>query len=210
MLKVGFIGWRGMVGSVLMERMKLNQDFKKIQPYFFSTSNVGGETPNIGSRKNTLLDAYKLEDLINLDCIVSMQGSEYTNKILPQLQKLGYLGYWIDASSAIRMNDRSVIILDPVNYPQIEAGLNAGVKLYSGGNCTVSLMLMALSGLFKYDMIEWVNTQTYQAASGAGANNMRELIHQYGSIYNSVSEDLINSNAHILEIDNKISQILRS
>ena len=209
MLKVGFVGWRGMVGSVLMERMRSNADFKKINPVFFSTSNASGIAPNMGQSQNKLLDAYDINALESLDCIVSMQGSDYTNQVLPKLQQAGYQGYWLDASSALRMQDNNIIILDPINYQQIIEGLNSGIKIYSGGNCTVSLMLMALSGLFKHDLIEWVNSQTYQAASGAGANNMRELVSQYGVMYNAVADKLEDKNTSILDIDSQISSVLR-
>ena len=210
MLNIGFIGWRGMVGSVLMERMQTNSDFKKINPVFFSTSNIGGSAPNVGQNQTILLDAHDEDALTGLDCIVTLQGSDYTRLILPKLQQSGYTGYWIDASSALRMQDNNILVLDPINHQQIIDGLNSGIKFYSGANCTVSLMLMALAGLFKHDLIEWVTSHTYQAASGAGANNMRELISQCGAIYNSVSPQLEDKTANILEIDSKVSNTLRS
>jgi aspartate-semialdehyde dehydrogenase len=210
MLNIGFIGWRGMVGSVLMERMQSNFDFQKINPVFFSTSNIGGIAPNVGQSQTILLDAYDIDVLAGLDCIVTLQGSNYTHQILPKLQQAGYNGYWLDASSALRMQDNNILVLDPINYQQIIDGLNSGIKIYSGANCTVSLMLMALAGLFKHGLIEWVTSHTYQAASGAGANNMRELINQCGVMYNSVADKLNNKSINILEIDSQISKTLCS
>ncbi len=210
MLKVGYIGWRGMVGSVLMNRMQQENDFAKIEPYFFSTSNVGGDAPNIGRPIPKLLDAYDINILKDLDCIVTTQGSEYTEEVLPKLQAAGYTGYWVDASSSLRMNDNSIIILDPINRHVINKGLENGIKIYSGGNCTVSLMLLALGGLFERDLIEWVDSMTYQAASGAGANNMRELLIQSGYIYNDVKMLLDTPNCNILDIDAKVADILKS
>jgi aspartate-semialdehyde dehydrogenase len=183
MLRVGFIGWRGMVGSVLMERMLDQSDFAMMEPYFFSTSNSGGELPKelLSYSKNPkLLDAYNIQDLLKLDVIVTLFGSEYTHYILPKLRKAGYTGYFLDASSFLRMDKDSVIVLDPINYDLIIKALNSGIKNYIGGNCTVSLMLMGLAGLFQHDLVEWVSSMTYQSASGAGANNMRELLVQNG------------------------------
>lgn len=208
MLKVGFVGWRGMVGSVLMERMRDNNDFKKIDAVFFSTSDVGGAAPDFGQRHKILLDAYDAAALSNLDCIVTAQGGDYTNAIMPKLTSADYKGFFVDASSALRMSEKSILILDPINYNQIVHGIKNGTKIYSGSNCTVSLMLLSISGLLKHDLVEWVSSQTYQAASGAGANNMRELISQCGSIYDAVKDNLDQTN--ILEIDQKVSNILRS
>jgi len=175
MLKVGFIGWRGMVGSVLMQRMQQENDFSKILPIFFSTSEVGNIC-NINNSK--LLDAYNTDALMELDCIVTTQGSEYTNQILPVLRGRGYTGYWIDASSALRMQDDTIIALDPVNYDQILLGLKSGIKNYAGGNCSITLSLLGLSGLFKENLIESMSMMTYQSASGAGSQNIRELLNK--------------------------------
>lgn len=210
MLRVGFIGWRGMVGSVLMERMHANNDFKKINAVFFSTSDVGGTAPDAGQQYKTLLDAYDIKALSGLDCIVTAQGGDYTNEVMPKLKAANYRGFFVDASSALRMSDESILILDPLNYNQIVDGIKNGTKIYSGSNCTVSLMLLAISGLLKHDVVEWVSSQTYQAASGAGANNMRELISQCGTMFSAVAQDLEDKNTNILEIDRKVSEILRS
>lgn len=210
MLNVGFVGWRGMVGSVLLERMLAEGDFKQISPVFFSTSNVGGNGPDVGLPITKLLDAYAIDQLVNLDVIVTTQGSEYTEKVLPQLNAAGFKGYWLDASSCLRMKDNSVIVLDPINRNVIDKALDSGIKIYSGGNCTVSLMLMGLGGLFENNLVEWVSSMTYQAASGAGANNMRELLSQSGYLYNSVSDLLANPKTDILAVDAKVNQALRS
>lgn len=213
MLKVGFIGWRGMVGSVLMNRMLECSDFKLIEAFFFSTSNIGGNVPLnlLANAKNThLLDANNIHDLLKLDVIVTLFGSEYTNKILPQLRANGYAGYFLDASSALRMEHDSVIVLDPINRDLIDKSLNLGIKNYVGGNCTVSLMLMGLAGLFKNNLIEWISSMTYQAASGAGANNMRELLIQNGQMYNHVKDLLDNPYSDILEINQKVNNLLNS
>ena len=182
MLKIGFIGWRGMVGSVLMERMLQEKDFHDYEAVCFTTSNVGGAGPDIGMEIPGLKDAYDLELLSSLDIAVTCQGSGYTKKVYPELRKKGWKGYWIDAASALRMEDESIIVLDPVNRSVIDNALSSGVKTYIGGNCTVSLMLMALGGLFSNEMVEWVSSMTYQAASGAGANNMKELVSQMAAI----------------------------
>lgn len=210
MLKIGFIGWRGMVGSVLMKRMLENNDFKKIDAVFFSTSDVGGTAPDLGQKHKILLDAYKVKALLDLDCIVTAQGGNYTNEIMPKLKDAGFNGFFIDASSALRMSEDSLLILDPINYDQIVHGIKTGTKIYCGSNCTVSLMLLAISGLIKHDLVEWVSSQTYQAASGAGANNMRELIGQCGAMYNSVARELVNANANILDIDQTVNEVLHS
>lgn len=210
MLRIGFIGWRGMVGSVLMERMRANNDFKKMEAVFFSTSNLGGVAPQVGQKQEFLLNAYEINDLLDLDCIVTMQGSEYTNEVMPKLKAGNYSGFFIDASSALRMAEDSLLILDPINYDQIIEGIKSGTKIFSGANCTVSLMLLAISGLIKHDLVEWVSSQTYQAASGAGANHMRELLVQFGELYNEVADDLAYKNSNVLELEHKISHKLRS
>ena len=210
MVKVGFIGWRGMVGSVLMERMRQENDFRDCEYLFFTTSNVGGRGPDIGIDIPDLKDAYDINLLSSLDIVVTCQGSDHTKKVYPELRETGWNGYWIDASSALRMNDDSIIVLDPVNLSVIESGLASGIKTYVGGNCTVSLMLMALGGLFARDMIEWVSSMTYQAASGAGANNMKELVAQMAAI-GKVSKDLLDNPASsAIEIDALITRELRS
>jgi aspartate-semialdehyde dehydrogenase len=175
MMRVGFIGWRGMVGSVLMGRMKEEKDFDLVDPVFFTTSNVGGKGPSIGKDVPSLKDAKNIDELKKLDTIISCQGGEYTTGVYPKLRAAGWKGYWIDAASTLRMEKDAIIILDPVNMKVIKDGMVKGVKNYIGGNCTVSLMLMALVGLYERDLVEWMSAMTYQAASGAGANNMREL-----------------------------------
>jgi aspartate-semialdehyde dehydrogenase len=210
MFKIGFVGWRGMVGSVLMGRMMEEKDFKGFEPLFFSTSNTGGEGPDIGMDVPRLKNAYDNKLLSSLDIIVTCQGSDYTKKVYPELRKSGWDGYWIDSSSALRMDDDSIIVLDPVNMPVIKSGLTSGVKTYVGGNCTVSLMLMALAGLFENRMIEWLSSMTYQAASGAGANNMKELVAQMARL-GDASEDLLKDPASsAIEIDALITKELRS
>ena len=210
MKRVGLVGWRGMVGSVLMERMQAEQDFALIDPVFFTTSNVGGPAPAIGRDVPALKDARSIAELKALDVIITCQGGDYTNAIYPQLRAAGWKGYWIDAASALRMQDDAVIVLDPVNRAVIEAALARGVKDYIGGNCTVSLMLMALGGLFAEGLVEWMSAMTYQAASGAGAQNMRELIAQMGAVHASVAERLADPASAILEIDRVVADTLRS
>jgi len=210
MKRVGLIGWRGMVGSVLMERMRAENDFALIDPVFFTTSNVGGQGPAIGRETPALKDARSIAELKTLDIIVTCQGGDYTNEIYPQLRATGWSGYWIDAASALRMKEDAVIILDPVNRAVIETALAGGVKDYIGGNCTVSLMLMGLGGLFTHGLVEWMTAMTYQAASGAGAQNMRELIQQMGMIYGSVAERLAEPASAILEIDRIVADTLRA
>lgn len=207
---VGFVGWRGMVGSVLMQRMREENDFARIEPVFFTTSNVGGKGPDIGRDVPTLKDAKSIDDLRQMQVIVTCQGGDYTNEIFPQLRAAGWNGYWIDAASSLRMKDDAIIVLDPVNLNVIKDGLSRGVKNYIGGNCTVSLMLMALGGLFQNDMVEWASSMTYQAASGAGAQNMRELIAQMGKIHASVADLLADPASAILEIDRKVAETIRS
>lgn len=182
MVKVGFVGWRGMVGSVLMERMLEEHDFQGFEPLFFSTSQVGQKGPDIGIDIPPLADAYDIKKLSSMDIIVTCQGGDYTKRVYPELRKAGWTGYWIDTASTLRMQDDSVIVLDPINRDFIDASLKSGVKNYIGGNCTVSLMLMAIGGLFKQDAIEWVSTMTYQAASGAGANYLKDLVLQMQEI----------------------------
>jgi aspartate-semialdehyde dehydrogenase len=208
MKKVGLIGWRGMVGSVLMERMQAEGDFAHIEPVFFSTSAAGGEAPKFAPKttlETKLQNAGDVAALKKLDIIVTCQGGDYTKEVYPKLRAAGWSGYWIDASKILRMQDDAVIILDPVNMPVIKDALAKGLKNYVGGNCTVSCMLMGVGALFKAGLVEWMQTSTYQAASGGGAPNMRELLTQYGSLYAEV-KDLLNDPASaILEIDRKVT-----
>ncbi|EJO93882.1 aspartate-semialdehyde dehydrogenase [Ectopseudomonas mendocina DLHK] len=209
MKRVGLIGWRGMVGSVLMQRMLEERDFDLIEPVFFTTSNVGGQGPAIGKDIAPLKDAYSIEDLKGLDVILTCQGGDYTNEVFPKLREAGWQGYWIDAASALRMDDGAVIVLDPVNRKVIDQALDAGTKNYIGGNCTVSLMLMALGGLYEAGLVEWMSAMTYQAASGAGAQNMRELIKQMGAINGAVADELADPASAILDIDRKVAEAMR-
>jgi aspartate-semialdehyde dehydrogenase len=206
-MKVGMVGWRGMVGSVLMQRMHEENDFALIEPVFFSTSNAGGKAP-LGSEP--LLRADDIEALARMDVVLTCQGGDWTKAIHPKLRATGWTGYWIDAASSLRMADDAVIILDPVNRPVIDAALDRGVRDYIGGNCTVSLMLMAMGGLFRHDLVEWVSAMTYQAASGAGAQNMRELLQQMGMLHAAAAAELADPASAILEIDRKVSAALRS
>jgi aspartate-semialdehyde dehydrogenase len=210
MMKVGMIGWRGMVGSVLMGRMKEEKDFDHIEPLFFTTSNVGGKAPDIGKGESTLRDARSIDDLKKTDIVLTCQGGDYTNEVYPKLRASGWNGYWIDAASALRMTNDSIIILDPVNMDVIKKGMADGIKNYIGGNCTVSLMLMALGGLYEKGLVEWMSAMTYQAASGAGANNMRELIRQMGSVHGQVKDLLADPASAILDIDKKVADHIRS
>jgi aspartate-semialdehyde dehydrogenase len=209
MKRVGLIGWRGMVGSVLMQRMLEERDFDLIEPVFFTTSNVGGQGPAIGKDVAPLKDAYSIDELKSLDVILTCQGGDYTSEVFPKLREAGWNGYWIDAASSLRMADDSVIVLDPVNRKVIDQQLDAGTKNYIGGNCTVSLMLMALGGLYEAGLVEWMSAMTYQAASGAGAQNMRELIKQMGAINASVADDLADPASAILDIDRKVAEAMR-
>ncbi len=209
-MKVGIVGWRGMVGSVLMERMTAERDFELFDSVFFSTSNAGGAAPKVARAAPTLKDASDIDALKACETIVTCQGGDYTNDVFPKLRAAGWNGYWVDAASALRMKDDAVIILDPVNLPVIKGALAKGVKNYIGGNCTVSLMLMALDGLLKENLVEWVTAMTYQAASGAGAPNMRELLDQMGAAHGSVKELLADPKSAILDIDRKVSQVLMS
>ncbi|MCP4138257.1 MAG: aspartate-semialdehyde dehydrogenase [bacterium] len=210
MAKVGFVGWRGMVGSVLMERMIAENDFKGIEPLFFTTSQVGQKGPDIGMDIPLLEDAHNIEKLSAMDVIVTCQGGDYTGKVYKELRSSGWDGYWIDAASTLRMEKESIIVLDPVNRNVIDAGLAAGVKDYIGGNCTVSLMLMALGGLFEKGYIEWITSMTYQAASGAGAKNMKELVNQMLTLGNSGKELLDNPASAVLDLDKTVTDTLRS
>jgi aspartate-semialdehyde dehydrogenase len=210
MRRVGFVGWRGMVGSVLMQRMREEGDFDHIDPAFFTTSNVGGQAPDIGRAAGALGDARSIEALKALDVVVTCQGGDYTNEVYPKLRAAGWLGYWIDAASALRMNPDAVIILDPVNIGLIEDALARGIRNYIGGNCTVSLMLMGLHGLFKHGLVEWLTAMTYQAASGAGAQHMRELLAQMGVVHRAAEELLADPGSAILEIDRRVADALRS
>jgi len=205
-MKVGFIGWRGMVGSVLLQRMQEENDFNGIEPVFFSTSQVGQEAP-MGA--GTLKDATDITELKTLDAIVTCQGGDYTKAVHGPLREAGWDGYWIDAASSLRMDNNAVIILDPVNRQVIDEALAAGQKDFIGGNCTVSLMLMAIGGLFRAGLVEWVSSMTYQAASGAGAPNMRELLGQMGVLEDSVADLLADPSSAILEIDKKVTETLR-
>lgn len=207
MMNVGMVGWRGMVGSVLMQRMTEEGDFGRIEPVFFSTSNAGGPAP-LGAGR--LLSADDIDALGRMDVVLTCQGGEWTQAVYPKLRASGWKGYWIDAASTLRMADHSVIILDPVNRAVIDRALDAGVKDYIGGNCTVSLMLMAMGGLFAHDLVEWVSAMTYQAASGAGAQNMRELLQQMGALHASVAAELKDPAGAILDIDRKVAETLRS
>ena len=209
MKRVGLIGWRGMVGSVLMQRMLEERDFDLIEPVFFTTSNVGGQGPAIGKGIAPLKDAYSIDELKGLDVILTCQGGDYTNEVFPKLREAGWQGYWIDAASSLRMADDSVIVLDPVNRKVIDQALDAGSKNYIGGNCTVSLMLMALGGLYEAGLVEWMSAMTYQAASGAGAQNMRELIKQMGAINGAVADELADPASAILDIDRKVAEAMR-
>lgn len=210
MKTVGFVGWRGMVGSVLMDRMRAENDFRDIEPVFFSTSQVGQPGPDIGREVPPLGDAKDIDALKKLDVIVTCQGGDYTNAVYGELRKAGWNGYWIDAASTLRMQDDAVIVLDPVNRKVIDESLARGVKDYVGGNCTVSLMLMALGGLFNAGLVEWASAQTYQAASGAGAQNMRELIAQMGKIHADVAGKLADPSSAILDIDRQVAETMRS
>lgn len=209
MKRVGLIGWRGMVGSVLMQRMLEERDFDLIEPVFFTTSNVGGQGPAIGKDIAPLKDAYSIDDLKGLDVILTCQGGDYTNEVFPKLREAGWQGYWIDAASSLRMDDSAVIVLDPVNRKVIDQALDAASKNYIGGNCTVSLMLMALGGLYEAGLVEWMSAMTYQAASGAGAQNMRELIKQMGAINGAVADELADPASAILDIDRKVAEAMR-
>jgi len=201
---VGLVGWRGMVGSVLMQRMQDEGDFAHIEPVFFTTSNAGGKAPAMAKNETTLKDATDITELSKCDIIISCQGGDYTGEVFPRLRAAGWNGYWIDAASTLRMNDDAVIVLDPVNLDVIKNAMTKGVKNYIGGNCTVSCMLMGLGGLFQHNLVDWMSSMTYQAASGGGAQHMRELLTQFGTINSSVKALLDNPAAAILEIDRAV------
>ncbi|MBI5791155.1 MAG: aspartate-semialdehyde dehydrogenase [Rhodocyclales bacterium] len=209
MKRVGLVGWRGMVGSVLMQRMREEGDFALIEPVFFTTSNPGGKAPAFADGAPPLKDAKDIEALRQLDIIISCQGGDYTTEVFPKLRAAGWNGHWIDAASSLRMKDDCVIILDPVNMDVIKDALARGGRNWIGGNCTVSLMMMALGGLFKAGLIEWMTSMTYQAASGAGAQNMRELLSQMGEAHRVVKDLLDDPASAILDIDREVAGILR-
>lgn len=210
MKKVGIIGWRGMVGSVLMERMLKENDFTKFTPLFFTTSQAGQKAPDVGIETPPLVDAYDINSLLDMDIILSCQGGSYTESVHPKLVEKNWDGYWIDAASTLRMDDKSIIVLDPVNRKVIDDALSDGIKNYIGGNCTVSLMLMGLGGLFENNMIEWLTSMTYQAASGAGAKAMEELVSQMQTIGSQASPVLENPASAILELDKIVIDTMRS
>ena len=209
---VGLVGWRGMVGSVLMQRMVEENDFTKINPIFFSTSNAGGPVPELPGvdTSETLQDAHDIDALAKLPIILTTQGGDYTTEVYPKLRAAGWNGIWIDAASTLRMDDESIIVLDPVNRDQIDAGLKNGVKQFVGGNCTVSLMTLGLGGLLRNGLVEWGTAMTYQAASGGGARHMRELVKGFGTLHDVVAEDLANPNSAILELDKKVIDAQRN
>ncbi len=209
-LTVGFVGWRGMVGSVLMQRMQEEGDFAGIRPIFFSTSNAGGEAPTFENvSASTLQDAHDIDTLASCDVVITCQGGDYTKAVHPQLRDTGWDGYWIDAASSLRMAEDSTIILDPVNRSVIDKAIADGKKDFIGGNCTVSLMLMAVGKLFEHDLVEWMSAMTYQAASGAGAKNMRELINGMGYLRDGVASELADPASAILDIDRKVAELQR-
>lgn len=210
MLRIGFVGWRGMVGSVLMGRMKEADDFHGFEPTFYTTSQVGQKGPDIGLDIPPLKDAHDVKSLSSLDIVVTCQGGDYTKQVYPELRKLGWSGYWIDSASTLRLEHDSIIVLDPVNRGIIDAGLSNGIRTYVGGNCTVSLMLMALSGLFTSGHVQWLAPMTYQAASGAGAKNMKELISQM-RVLGDAAKDLLNDPASTaIAIDQVVTEQMRS
>lgn len=211
MKTVGLVGWRGMVGSVLMQRMIEERDFDVVRPVFFSTSQHGQAAPEFGGRSaGTLQDAFDIDALSALDIIITCQGGDYTSEVYPKLRAAGWQGYWIDAASTLRMKDDAIIILDPVNHQVIHDGLNNGIKTFVGGNCTVSLMLMSLGGLFANDLVEWASVATYQAASGGGARHMRELLAQMGMLHDHVAKELHNPASAILDIERRVTELTRS
>jgi aspartate-semialdehyde dehydrogenase len=199
-----------MVGSVLMQRMVEEKDFDHIEPIFYTTSQVGIPAPNYGKDAGMLQDAFDIDSLKKLDAIITCQGGGYTEKVYPALRQAGWKGYWIDAASTLRMKEDSIITLDPVNLAQIQQGIHGGTNTFVGGNCTVSLMLMGLGGLYEKGLVEWMSAMTYQAASGAGAKNMRELISQMGVIKESVSAELADPSSSILDIDRKVAETMRA
>ena len=209
MKNVGFVGWRGMVGSVLMQRMVEEHDFDYINPVFFSTSQAGQAAPTFGGKTGTLQSADNIDALKALDIIVTCQGGDYTSEIYKKLRATGWQGYWIDAASTLRMEDDAIIVLDPVNKANIHAALDKGIKTFVGGNCTVSLMLMSLGGLFAENLVDWISVSTYQAASGGGARHMRELLTQMGMLNAEVAKELQDPNSSILDIERKVTQKMR-
>ena len=211
MKTVGLVGWRGMVGSVLMQRMIEERDFDVIRPVFFSTSQHGQAAPAFaGQSTGTLQDAFDIDALSALDIIITCQGGDYTSEVYPKLRAAGWKGYWIDAASTLRMKDDALIVLDPVNHQVLQDGLNKGINTFVGGNCTVSLMLMSLGGLFANNLVEWASVATYQAASGGGARHMRELLTQMGMLHNHVATELQNPASAILDIERRVTDLTRS
>jgi aspartate-semialdehyde dehydrogenase len=209
MIEVGIIGWRGMVGSVLLERMRAERDFDLIEPVFFSTSQAGAASPDVGRKTRPVQDAHDLAALARLPMLISTQGGDYTQAVHGALRAAGWRGYWIDAASTLRMADSAVIVLDPVNLPVMRAAQERGVKDFIGGNCTVSLMLMAVCGLLRAGLVEWITAMTYQSASGAGAQNMREMLEQMGALHGSAAALLADPASAILDIDRAVSESLR-
>ena len=207
---IGLVGWRGMVGSVLMDRMQAEGDFELIEPMFFSTSNAGGTAPAVAKNETKLQDAFNIDALKRCDIIITAQGGDYTNEVFPKLRSAGWNGHWIDAASTLRMNGDAVIVLDPVNLPVIQDALAKGGKNWVGGNCTVSCMLIGVGALYKAGLVEWMSTQTYQAASGGGAQHMRELLTQYGTLNAEVRHLLDDPKSAILEIDRMVINKQRS
>jgi aspartate-semialdehyde dehydrogenase len=207
---VGLVGWRGMVGSVLMDRMTAENDFDLIEPLFFSTSNAGGKAPAMAKNESTLQDAHDIAALKRCDIVITAQGGDYTNEVYPKLRAAGWKGHWIDAASALRMEKNAVIVLDPVNLPVIQKALSQGGRDWIGGNCTVSCMLMGVGALYKAGLVEWMSTQTYQAASGGGAQHMRELLTQYGTLNAEVRSLLDDPKSAILDIDRQVIARQRS
>ncbi|MEC9361695.1 MAG: aspartate-semialdehyde dehydrogenase [Pseudomonadota bacterium] len=211
MKKLGMVGWRGMVGSVLLQRMSEEDDFSLVETHFFSTSSAGGPGPRVAGKDTPpLKDANSIDALQAMDIVISCQGGDYTNEVYPKLRAAGWNGFWIDAASALRMKDDAVIILDPVNRHVIDAALARGVKNYIGGNCTNSILLMGVGGLFREGLVEWVSSMTYQAASGGGANHMRELLKGMGVVHAAVVDELATPASAILDIDRKVAQAIRS
>ena len=209
MKNVGFVGWRGMVGSVLMQRMIEEKDFDHINAFFFSTSQIGQAAPTFSGKNNQLQNAYDIDALKALDIIVTCQGGDYTSEIYPKLRATGWQGYWIDAASTLRMESDSVIVLDPINRTNIDQALNNNIKTFVGGNCTVSLMLMSLGGLFAANLVDWISVSTYQAASGGGARHMRELLTQMGMLNAEVAKELADPHSSILDIERKVTAKMR-
>ena len=210
MIRVGLVGWRGMVGSVLMQRMQEENDFAAIEPVFFTTSQAGRPAPDFGREAPPLKDATSVEELRAMDVVVTCQGGDYTNEVYPKLRAAGWKGYWIDAASALRMEKDSVIVLDPVNRPVIDRAMDGGYRDFIGGNCTVSLMLMGVGALLEKDLVEWISPMTYQAASGSGAKHMRELLEQMGMLYGSAADLLADPASAILHIDRQVIETMRS